>query len=126
TEWTPDGDLQHGTNLYVRELAQKYNVPIIISDDSHFAKPDDKIVQDLRLHNSYHRMSSDEAADYFFNRLGVGMPEIESWIDNGHQWASRFKSFEFKKRNTLPTSFYPENTLRHTMTLIQKQGRMDW
>jgi DNA polymerase III alpha subunit len=131
TEWTPDGDLQHGANLYVRELAKKYNVPIIISDDSHFAKQDDKIVQDVRLgnwrfHNSYHRLSSDEAADYFFNHLRIGMPEIESWIGNGHEWASRFKGFEFKKRNTLPTSFYPENTLRHTTTLIQKHGRMNW
>lgn len=134
TESMPDGDLQYGTNLYVRELAQKYHVPIIISDDSHFAKQDDKIVQDIRLraqgnwrfHNSYHRMSSDEAADYFFNHLRIPMHEIESWIANGHGWADRFKGFKFKERKSLPTSFYPENTLRHTMALIQKHGRMEW
>jgi DNA polymerase III alpha subunit len=134
TEHTPGGDLQWGTNLFVRELAHKYNVPIIISDDSHFAKADDKIVQDIRLraqgnwrfHNSYHRMSSDEAADYFFNHLKVPMHEIESWIENGYEWASRFKNFTFKDRKSLPTSFYPENTLQHTMGLIKKHGRMNW
>jgi glutaredoxin 2 len=47
-------------------MAKKYNVPILISDDSHFVEERLKIVQDVRLaqsggwrfYSSYHRKTS--------------------------------------------------------------------
>lgn len=49
TAMAPNGDIQWGTNRYVMELAEKYQVPVLIADDSHFAHPEEKAVQDARL-----------------------------------------------------------------------------
>ena len=46
-------------------------------------------------------------------------------MENGYAWASRFKDFEWKVKPSLPTKFYPTDTLAHTLTLIEKHGRFD-
>lgn len=130
--WCPDGDLQKPANQFVLEMARKYGDKILISDDSHFVNADEKIIQDIKLsqqgswrfHTSYHRMTGDEAWHYFDSVLGVPQSEFERWIDNGHEWVSGFKDFKFQNRKSLPTRFYPEKTLEHTMALIQRHGRM--
>lgn len=132
--WAPDGDVQLGVNRFMLELARRSGDKVLISDDSHFARPEEKLAQDVRLGqngswrfaNSHHRFSNDEAWQYFKDRMGVSRSVFESWIDNSQEWASRFKDFSFKSRKVLPTSFYPENTLDHTRVLIKKHGRMDW
>src|SRR6185436_9338476 len=133
--WAPDGDVQKGCNEFVMRLARKYKVPLLIADDSHFAHADEKPVQDVRLmasggswrfYGSYHRQSSDEAYAYFSNKLNVNAKTFEEWIENSHNWAARFKDFKFITSPSLPTKFYPEDTLRHTLDLIKKHGRMDW
>ncbi len=136
TETAPNGDLQVGCNRYVMEMAKKYGDKILISDDSHFTRTEEKIVQDIKLAsgggsnwrfaNSYHRMSSNEAWQYFDKVMGIPQAEFEGWIDNNREWATKFKDFKFKDRRSLPTKFYPEKTGEHIMTLIQKHGRMDW
>ena len=132
--WASDGDLQHGCNKFVLLAAQKYNLPVLISDDSHFAYPEEKTVQDIRLqagggnwrfHNSYHRQSAEESAKHF-REMGVSESQIEEWVNNSYEWASKFKDFNLKYEVSLPTKFYPSDTLRHTMALIKKHGRMDW
>jgi len=132
--WASDGDVQLGCNKFVLELAAKYGDPVIISDDSHFANPDEKIVQDIKLQqrgtwrfsNNHHRISSAEAWDYFKNVLKIDQKTFEGWVENNQAWSQRFKDFKFSSRLTLPTRFYPANTLEHTINLIQKHGRMDW
>lgn len=133
--WAPDGDVQRGCNEFVMDLAKKHKVPILIADDSHFAHPEEKPVQDVRLmasggswrfYGSYHRQSSEEAYAYFKNKLGVDMKTFEGWIDNSYGWAERFKNFKFVTAPSLPTKFYPQDTLNHTLELIKKHGRMDW
>lgn len=132
--WSPNGDVQLGVNKFAMEMAQKYGDPIILSDDSHFVSPDDKIAQDIRLlqhgtwrfAQSYHRLSGNDAWSYCENVLGVDFKTFESWIDNGYLWASKFDNFKFSSRKTLPTKFYPENTVHHLKTLIDKHGRMKW
>ncbi len=131
TTAAPDGDIQRPANLFVLEMAKKYGDKILISDDSHFVKPEEKVVQDVKLlqdgswrfANSYHRLSSEEAWPYFRDRLGIDQATYESWIDNSYAWAEGFKGMKLKPRNVLPTKFYPENTLVHTFRLIQKHGR---
>lgn len=132
--WCPDGDVQLGCNKFLLKLAQKYGDPVLISDDSHFAFPEEKVVQDIRLGqlgnwkfaNSYHRMTSEEAWTYFRDRMGADKSQVEQWVENSHDWASRFRDFKFSSRKALPTSFYPQDTIRHTMELIKQHGRMDW
>lgn len=133
--WAEDGDLQRGANEAILYLADKYGDPILIGDDSHYAKPNEKVVQDIRLQASggswrfyghYHRQSSEEAFGYFSSRLGIDRSQFESWVENSYAWADGFKGFKFKERKSLPTKFYPEDTLGHTMALIEKHGRMQW
>jgi len=146
--WAPDGDLQAGLNKVMRYLARKYDVPILIGDDSHYATPDEQVGQDVRLaqdgswrfYGSYHRMSSDEAFKIITSKLDIPEAEFEEWIENSHAWAGRFKDFVFHTPPSLPTKFYEaeyakrpwfqegdhHNSLRYIFELIQKHGRMDW
>ena len=133
--WAEDGDVQRGCNIAMLYLANKYGDPVLIGDDSHYAHSDEKVVQDIRLqagggswrfYGHYHRQSSDEAFAHFQKTLGVDGKEFEGWVDNSYAWAERFKGFSFKDRKSLPTSFYPADTLAHTMALIEKHGRMRW
>ncbi len=133
--WAEDGDVQRGANIALLYLAEKYGDPVIIGDDSHYAHPDEKIVQDIRLQSGggswrfyghYHRQSSQEALGHFQQTLGINEKEFEGWVDNSYSWAERFKGFSFKERKSIPASFYPSDTLAHTMSLIEKHGRMQW
>lgn len=132
--WAPDGDVQRGANEFMIWAAKKYGDPILIADDSHFATPDEKIVQDVRLgqsgswrfYGSYHRQDSQEAFRYFNERLGTSLKDFEGWVDNSYAWAEKFKNFKWDVQPSLPTKFYPSDTLAHTMGLIKKHGRMDW
>lgn len=133
--WCEDGDVQLGANKFMMHLARSRGDKMLISDDAHFATPDEKIVQDCRLggaggswkfHNSYHRQTSEEAFGYFSTTMGMTEKEFEAMVDTNREWAQRFKDFKFKDRKSLPKSFYPSNTLKHLHTLIAKHGRMDW
>ena len=132
--WAPNGDHQQGANLFMLELARKYGDTILIGDDGHFANAEDKIVQDVRLmasggswrfSSSYHRQSSEEAFKHFQATLDLPEKVWDEWVENGYAWASRFKDFEWKVKPSLPTKFYPTDTLAHTLTLIEKHGRFD-
>ncbi len=131
--WSPDGDIQAGCNRYVLGLAKKYNVPVLIGDDSHFAHPEEKPVQDVRLsqgggnwkfHNSYHRQSTEEAWEHFRDVMGTPQDVFEGWVDNSYAWAEGFKGFKFDTKPSLPTKFYPSDTLAHTKHCLKHHGRV--
>lgn len=132
--WCPNGDVQAGANQALLWLARKYGDPVVVSDDAHFARPEDKAIQDARLaqsgswrfYGSYHRQTSVEALEHFQSTLGIGEAEFESWVENSLAWASRFKDFKLEYKPELPTRFYPQDTLGHTFELIQQHGRMRW
>lgn len=130
--WAPEGDVQHGCNKYVWELAQKHKIPVLISDDSHLAYPEDKVVQDVRLaqygnwkfHTEYFRFSSEDAWNHFKPSLGINKKTFEGWIENSLDWSSRFKDFKFDNQPRLPTKYFTEPSLEALKTLIKKTGRM--
>lgn len=132
--WAPDGAVQIGVNRFVLEVAQKYGDKVLVSDDSHFAYPEEKLAQDVRLgqngswrfSESHHRYSNSEAFEFFRARMGTTEAEFDGWVENSQEWGSRFKDFKFKARKILPTTFYPTDTLTHVGALIEKHGRMDW
>jgi DNA polymerase III alpha subunit len=132
--WCPDGDVQLGCNRVVVQLARRYGDKIIISDDSHFASEDEKVVQDIRLaqqgswrfYGNYHRQSGEESFKYFNQYMGINAPRFGEWVNNNREWAERFKGFVFDSTPSLPTKFYPDDSLKHTHDLIAKHGRMDW
>jgi DNA polymerase III alpha subunit len=129
-----DSDSQKWTNRNMIQIAQENSIPMLISDDAHFATPDEKVIQDVRLmaggdswrfYASYHRFSSQEAFDYF-SQYGMSEEIFSSLVESNIAWADRFKNFSFQEKRELPTKFYPEDTLGHIRTLIAKHGRMDW
>ncbi len=134
--WCPDGDVQAPCNRFVLMLAKKYGDPVLVSDDSHFSRPEGQAVQNIRLlagggrtwrfYGSYHRQSSDEAFAHFQRTLGTTESEFRGWVENSRQWAERFKDFRFRPRLSLPTKFYPTDTVSHLKTLIDRTGRMHW
>lgn len=133
--WCPDGDVQLGANKYMLELAQKYGDKILISDDAHFVNSSDQSVQDIRLmaggntwrfYGNYRRLSSEEAWQHFSDTMGTSERQFEEWIENSREWAGKFKDFKFTARRSLPTRFYPTDTLGHLRKLIDKHGRMNW
>lgn len=129
TQWSPNGDVQYGANVFALGMAKKYNIPVLVSDDSHFCNPSQKIVQDIRLgrwafYSSYHRQDSNEAFAHFQKSLNINEKTFESWIDNAYAWADGFKDFKFDTKVRLPTQFYPKNSLKYTKELIKRYGRM--
>lgn len=144
--WAPDGDVQLGANKFMLAMTKRFHDPILISDDAHFADMEDKIVQDCKLggkggswkfYGSYHRQSSQEAFQYFNKYMNISEETFRGWLDQHAEWSDRFKDFAPKESNpnaagpwevkpSLPTSFYPADTLKHTRELIAKHGRMDW
>ena len=129
---SPDGDIQYGANRFMMGMAERYNIPVMVSDDSHFTEPSQKIVQDVKLAqmgdwkfaNSYHRQSSQESFEFFKTYYGTSEKEFEKWVDNSYNWLEGFKGFKFDNTVQLPTKFYPSDTLAHTRQLIEKHGRM--
>lgn len=130
--WAPNGDIQYGCNIFVMQMARKEKVKIMPSDDSHFADPSEKVVQDVRLsqqgpwrfHKSYHRQSSEEAWDYFKNNTKVKKKTFEKWVENTHEWKDRFSNFKMESSPRLPTNFYEQDTLGYIKKLIKRHGRM--
>lgn len=136
TSLVPNGDIQHMPNKVMLQFAKEYKDKCIISLDSHFARPDDKLIQDMRLgngqeawkfYNSYHVMTTDEAAEMLKYNLGVSDRDIEEWVDNSYEWASRFDGYK------MPTSddrwILPpinDDYIKETKRKIDFHGRMDW
>ena len=132
----PEGDLQKPLNQYCVALAEKFGDKVIISLDSHFATEDQKVIQDARLgngeenwrfHNSYHVLSTDEAAQVLKKTLGVSDKKIEEWVDNSYAWASNFDNFKLEtSKDRWVLAGDGDRFLSTLKTTIDKWGRMNW
>jgi DNA polymerase III alpha subunit len=129
--WSPDGDLQFGSNIFMMHMAKKYGVPVQISDDAHYDVKERHIIQNVRLaqsgslrfHESYYRMSSADAFSHFNKIHNISEKTFEGWIDNSKAWLEGFKGFTFDNTPQLPTKFFPADSLAYTKELIKKHGR---
>jgi DNA polymerase-3 subunit alpha len=132
----PEGDLQKPLNQFVIDLAEKNGDKVIISLDSHFATSDQKVIQDAKLgngeeswrfYNSYHVMSTEEAATILKSTLGVNDKTIEGWVDNSYEWASNFDGFKLKtSKDRWVLTGDGDRFLGKLKSTIDKWGRMDW
>ena len=107
-ECNPDGlpkDLQKNPNLFILKLAHEYGDPIVISEDSHLGKPEEKVVQDIRIgngtnawlfYNTYSMEDSNTWAEVLKDTLKVTDKDIEEWIDNSYKFIEHFKDYKFK------------------------------
>jgi hypothetical protein len=133
--WIRTKSVQKAEPVMVYDLQVKEDESFCTSSfavhNSHFATPDEKIVQDVRLSQggswrfatSYHRQSSEEAIAYFKARGLADDKTFESWVDNSLGWADGFKGFKLETKVNLPTKFFPKDTLGYTKKLIARHGR---
>lgn len=133
-------DIQLAANKFVVEMAKIYGDPIVISEDSHVAAPDDKIIQDVRLGNGaelwkfYNNYCMEDSNVWGANlkaQLGVPDRDIEEWIDNSYKFVDCFTSYRMetaKDRMLLPTTemVYGEDISSKIKLrqLIEKHGKM--
>jgi DNA polymerase-3 subunit alpha len=132
----PDGDLQKPLNLFVMHLAQKYGDKPIISLDSHFALPEQKVIQDARLgngseawkfHENYYILSSQDCFGRLQESLKIDQKTFEKWIDNSYEWASLFNDFKLEtSKDRWILDGRPEEFMGKLRLTIDKYGRMDW
>jgi DNA polymerase-3 subunit alpha len=131
-----DGDIQKVANQFVLEMARKYGDKPIISLDSHFAWPEQKLTQDARLgngqeswkfHQSYHILSTDEVAEELKSTLNLNDKDIEEMVENSYEFASKFDNFKIETnedRWVLPE--IDSDWLKDLKAKIDRHGRMDW
>lgn len=132
----PDGDLQKPLNRFTVDLAKKYGDKVIISLDSHFAVEGQKVIQDAKLgngeenwrfHNSYHIMSTEDAAKILKHTLGVDDKTIESWVDNSYAFAANFNDFKLQtSKDRWVLAGDGDRFLSKLKSTIDKWGRMNW
>jgi DNA polymerase-3 subunit alpha len=135
-DFLPDGDYQRRANQWVLDKARRTGDPVIISLDSHFATPNQKLIQDAKIgngqenwifHNSYYVMTTEEAAECLKATLDVTDAEIEQFVENSYRWASMFDNFKIptsKERWVLEPA--PPDYMKRVKVAIDRYGRMNW
>jgi DNA polymerase-3 subunit alpha len=150
TDFSPDGDLQKACNLKNIEIARANNLPLILTVDSHFVKPDEKPVQDMLLkngdpdgwhfHNSYHMMTTQDAWDHWSENYGDDEENRKIFVEaveSNHQIVEMAKALTIKDEYHQPIIEIPQD-LRDAaaderealkgliMRKIEEHGRMKW
>lgn len=114
-------------NEFMRTLALRYEVKMLINDYSYFANENDKLVQDLklgddkRMFTKLYMRSNDDIKEYFSKHYDLEYMNL--LIDNTHEWASNFDNFKLKYDYQLVKEH--DNHLKATMDLIEEIGRFD-
>jgi len=151
SECSASGKLQVDGNLWIMHLAEKYGVPLVVSEDAHYAHPEDKFIQDARLNKDGRgtwKMSDANClhtTEWIFNELNRIHPEINEhnfrqMIDNSHKFLQNFKGFEPKFKPALPKVYInrikdgethkeelktDSEFTTHVLSLIQQKKRID-
>ena len=113
-ECIPDGRLQIACNKWGFHLSEKYNIPLVISEDAHYAHESEKPIQDLRLNKDGQdnwKMSDANClhdTEWLYKELNRLHPEyineykFREMVDNGWQSFDNFKGFDPKFKHALP------------------------
>lgn len=98
-------DLNRTANQFILEMKAKYGGMTVISEDSHFSRPEDAVIQAIRLgngeekwkfYNSYHCAPTDEWADSLKSQLGISDRDIEEMVDNSYMALDEFKDYSIR------------------------------
>jgi len=146
TECCPSGKLQVDANNWIKHLSQKHNVPMVVSEDAHYAHESEKVIQDLRLSRGNEagwKMSDANCLhtnEWLFTELTRIHPDwmspklFDEMVDNSHMALSNFKGFEQKFTHRLPIientdSFKGRNSIEQSvswvMETVTKHAKID-
>jgi DNA-directed DNA polymerase III PolC len=127
----PEGDVQQKANRFMYGLAKRHGIDVLYSDYAFYSEPEDKAVQDVRLfqddirdHTKRHMQSSEEAASYLKNKLGLPDLEIEKIFNNNSRWASEFDYLDLKYEYRLPEVEGESPALNICLDKIRQMGRL--
>lgn len=124
-------DITLKINKFLKALADRYNVPVLVSDYAYYANKDDRIVQHVvlegknKIHARQHMKTQEEILDYLKNTMGLLGDESLKIINNNNEWAKLFDDFKLKYDWHL-ASTEGEDALKKAMSIIKSNGRMKW
>ena len=147
------GKLQVDANEWIISLCKKHNIPMVVSEDAHYAHTEDKFIQDARLNKdgrSSWKMSDANClhqTDWLYNELVRLHPEhineksFNEMIDNSYSALENFKGFDPKFKVHLPKVVVEriengapvekqligdDELTEYTLNLIVKKNRIDF
>jgi DNA polymerase-3 subunit alpha len=142
------GDKQKKANEDAMDLSIGLDLPLILSQDAHYANSNDRDVQDLLLqnldptggsrhHQPHHLMTTEEAWDAWNSMHPGKSDEFVRGILTGHALAERAEDLKIEDEYHLPTIELPQDieeldlpeTDKHKVFIyrqIEKHGRMRW
>jgi DNA polymerase-3 subunit alpha len=150
TEMCPSGDLQLEGNNLIMSVAKKAKLPLLLTLDSHFVRPDQKLIQDLvlqngkeegigmRFSNSYNMMTTERAWKKWMYIHGTDKDSRSAFqeaVENNKSVVDMCSPIEFNSEYRMPEveipyeirSATPEGSdplLFYVHSLIEKYGRM--
>jgi DNA polymerase-3 subunit alpha len=149
-DFATDGDLQKPVNLAILELARKYDLPPIMSLDSHFVDQTEKQVQDVilsngdpdgwKFYNSYHLQTTEQIWEFWKDRYGsdeANRKLFSEAVENTHRFAEMAKDLTINTKYHQPTPEIPADIVQVSespaeqrkmflMRKIEQHGRMKW
>lgn len=124
-------DVTFKINKFLKILADRYKVPVLVSDYAYYANKSDKIVQHVvlenkdKIHANQHMKSSEEILDYLQLTMGLPLNDATQIVINNEVWAKLFDRFELKYDWHL-ASTDGKNPLKKAMEIIERNQRMKW
>src|ERR1035437_2075921 len=146
TKNIPSGDLQKEANEGIIKIARATNSPLLLTQDSHFVRPEQKFIQDILLkqgsngwhfHSTYAQFSLEESWQKW-KRLHGDLPDMArifaEAVENNSALVSRVENVSFQKEYHLPPVELPyeietmdvckeEKFKEHVYSLIARHGR---
>lgn len=118
-------------NKFLVALANRYKVPVLVSDYAYYAEKDDKIVQHVvlegkdKIHSNQHMKTQEEVLSYLQLVMQIPLNDAVQIILNNEEWAKLFNNFSLKYEWRL-ASTEGQDALKKAMEIIKRNGRMKW
>ena len=147
TDFDPKGQRQVAVNKKIVEFAKSYKLPLLMTIDSHFVKPEQKRLQDVVLSNSedgwtfydsYHMYDTLTAAEHWAELHGWDSENqkiFQEAVENNDVLVNMAKGLTISDPYRQPEPEYPidlkeipEADARKAMVIraIMEHGRMNW
>jgi DNA polymerase III alpha subunit/intein/homing endonuclease len=128
----PGGDAALKVNRFLKALASKYGIKVLVTDYAYYAKKEDKIVQTMRLEGNnklqpnLHMKDSAEVIEYLTNIMKMGAAEAMQIVNNNDEWASQFDNFKLSYKWRLAEVEGNVSALQKVIAIVKENGRMRW
>lgn len=148
-DFSPDGKLQVACNSEIIRLARKHRIPLLMTIDSHFVKPEQKRLQDVLLstsddgwtfYESYHMYDTPTAWDAWQKLHGSDVEQQKIFteaVEGNAILAGLAKDLEIKDGYHQPEPIIPDGIAAEIqdpkeqrratiLAHVAKHGRMKW